>query len=278
MSKKISLVLYILITSAPILAGLIYALLYSFGLIGILSKGFTLRYWKTLFSSDAALSMGYTLLLTLASMILILAISLILSYQLSKRPKSFLHKVLFIPLTMPPLIMAFAVFYWMSPGGIISRFLNQLGTLEEIESFPRLVNDFWGVGIIITHVLLIAPLFTLLFTNQVKKEKLMDMADISYTLGGDTTQFFRKIFIPVVLKRSKHLIILYTIFLMGTYEVPLLLGRSTPRVLTIFITENLSRYNLDDIPVAYALTSFYTFAIMITVLIFLTRSKNRSWA
>jgi len=279
MIKKSSILVYVLICVVPMAAGLIYSLLYSLGLTGVFSEGFTLQYWRELLMDAEAIgSLGYTLYLTLLSLLLILSLALYLSWRqliTAAGPDPF-YRSLYIPLLFPPLIAAFAWFYLLSPGGILSRLTHQLGWIESVQAFPRLVNDAWGVGILLTHLFLVFPLFTLLFIDESRKERLSELRRTSLTLGSNEWQFFCRIYAPLLLRRSASLIWLYGIFLMGAYEVPLLLGRTSPRVVTIFIRDKMSKYNLLDIPTGHAMIVLYTLLVILIVGLFTQRQSKHA--
>lgn len=253
--------------------GLGYSLLYSFGLIGLVNDGFTLEHWARLWnSSDALGTLWYTFWLTIFSLLLTLCLSLLLSWKYIHRQASGIwYKSLFLPLLFPPLIAAFAWFYLLSPAGILSRVAYHLNVTNAIEAFPRLVNDQWSIGILTTHVFLVFPLFTLLFIEQARKESMPDLFKMALTLGSKKSQFLRKIFVPLLLLKSRPVIWLYGVFLFGTYEVPLLLGQSSPRTMTIFITEKMSRYNLNDIPVGHAMAMVYSLLVLALIRIFVRK-------
>ncbi|UZR97917.1 hypothetical protein [Chondrinema litorale] len=276
MKRKIVIAIFILITTTPLLFGFGYSLLYSFGLTGILSKGFTIEHWQMLFTeSDGISSLFYTIFLTIISLILILLPALVLAWwQTNSAQVKWLKAMLFLPLCFPPLVAAFAMYHLLSPTGIYSRVFYQLGLIEQLEDFPRLVNDFASIGILAAHVFMVFPLFTLLFINQVKKERLDELMATSLTLGASGFYFFRKVFAPVILMRSSPLIVLYGIFLMGTYEVPLLLGRSSPRVVTVFITEKIKGFSLQDIPQGHAMAVVYTLLVITITTFFLSINRK----
>lgn len=264
-----------IITIAPLLMGLAYSLMYSLGLVGLMNKGFTLNHWINLFKNSIAInSMGYSFLLTIISLIFTLFLALGLSWELLKSSKQRFYKSLFIPLLFPPLIAAFAWFYLLTPGGILARISFHLGLIKGIEEFPRLVNDYYSFGIVITHVFLIFPLFTLLFVEQSRKERMPELMQSSQTLGSSNWHFFYKIYAPLLLLKSKPLIWLYGIFLLGTYEVPMLLGRSSPRVVTVFITDKLTRFNLDEIPLGHTMSILYSLIILGIVSLFISKKTS----
>lgn len=276
--KRPAVLVFILLTLGPLLAGLGYSLAYSVGWTGLLSEGFTTRHWLAIWEDRTILyTLLYNLYITGVSMLLTVAAALALSWWLFKKPNKLVMGSLFVPLTFPPIVAGFAWFYLLSPAGILSRFAAQLGWIDTPEVFPRLVNDYLSFGILVTHVFLVAPLFTLLFVSQAQKENLKALGDLSFTLGSSERQFLQKVFVPVLLKKTTPFIGLYGLFLFGAYEIPLLLGRSSPRMFTVLITDKLSRFDLMNIPQAHALAVVYTFIVLLATLVLWRSNMGRSW-
>ncbi len=280
MLKRTTFIVYLLLTILPLAAGMVYSLLYSLGMAGLLGKGFTTAHWQALLGShEIWTSLAYTGLLTVLSLALMLAISLPLAYGLHFSPSGKGSSLgLYLPLTVPPLIAALAWNFILSPSGIVSRMAYQLGMISSMDGFPRLVNDFANVSILVTHVFLLFPLFTLVFLNIAKKENVSGMRDMSDTLGATHRQFFRKVFSPMLLQKAGSLLLLYAVFLFGAYEVPLLLGRSSPRVVTLIIVDKVSKFDLAGIPVGHAMAVLYTLLIGSLVTVMIVRKQRQSRA
>jgi putative spermidine/putrescine transport system permease protein len=280
MLKRFTITIFLVFTLVPMLAGIIYSVLYSLGMAGLLGKGFTLEHWSKLFANNETwYSLGYTTLLTLASLALTLLLALPLAYALTfKYESKRLYASLFLPLTVPPLIAGFAWYQILSPSGIFSRAANGLGMTEGVEGFPRLVNDFASIGVLVTHVFLLFPFFALVFVNIAEKENLIGLQGMSATLGASKRQFFFRVFTPLMLKRATSLLLLYGVFLFGTYEVPLLLGRSSPRAVTILIVEKVSKYDLSGIPVGHAMAVLYSVMVGLLVTAFIWRKNAEARA
>jgi putative spermidine/putrescine transport system permease protein len=259
----------------PLLLAISYALLYSLGLTGLLNDGFTLTHWQSVLKNpEFYSSIGYSIYITAISLTLMLVFSLFTAWRMFRKKQSTGNiGLLFLPLTFPPLVAAFSWFYILSPGGILSRLSWHLGIIQDIDAFPRVVNDTFSLGIFVTHTFLIFPLFTLLFMYQIKKERMNELYDIATTLGTGIRQFFWKIFIPVLIKRSAPFILLYGILLFGAYEVPLLLGRSSPRMISVLITEKMTRFNLLDIPQGYVMAVLYSLSIITVTTLFIRKIK-----
>lgn len=269
--------MYAVLCVGPLLLGVGYSLLYSFGMIGLLSEGFTLVHWQRLWQSSGAISsLIYTLLLSIVSLLLALAAALAVAWRSLQPGSGRLPAALFLPLLFPPLIAAFGWYYVLSPAGILSRLAVGSGLIGGLEDFPRLVNDAWSVGIVLTHIFLVYPVFSLLFVAQSRKERLPAMWALARNLGSTRWQFVRSILLPLLLQKTRPVVVLYGLFLLGSYEVPLLLGRTAPQTVSLFITEKLSRFNLLDIPVGHAMAVVYSLMVL-GIIAFGVGKKPWSW-
>ena len=278
---RLVLLFFGLLTAVPLLAGWFYSLSYSVGLAGVFRKGFTLEHWQRLLdqSSSSGQALGtltYTACLALVSILIIVFLALLLSHQLvfASRNGS-LYSWLFLPLTLPPVVAAFVFFELLSPAGLLSRLSYHFGWIASLEEFPRLVNDAASLGIIITQVFLLFPFFTLVFVHQARQEDLPALKRVALSLGAGNTHFFRRVYAPVLLKRGLPLILLYAVYLFGTYEIPLLLGRSSPRVVTVYITEQLTRFDLNNIPLGHAMAAIYSLLVVVFLLFWLNRKQSQ---
>lgn len=278
MKRKVIIAGYVIAVVSPLLLGFGYSLGYSLGLVGSLGKGFTLQHWERLIANHEALgSIGYTVYLALASLILSVAIALAISYWLTfnERQSKWLYNALFLPLAVPPLIAAFAFAHAISPSGLLSRIGYWLGVYDSIEAFPRLINDKIGLGIIMAHIFMVAPFFSIIFRQMASQERLPDLRKMSSTLGASHRFFAFRVFVPVLLKKASPLMLLYGIFFFGTYEVPLLLGRQSPQAITIFITEKMDKFDLMNIPVGHAMAVVYTLIVGLLATLLLRKLEIR---
>ena len=179
----------------------------------------------------------------------------------------------YLPLSIPPIIAAFLTFQFLSNSGIVSRVLYQFGWLTDTAQFTPLINDSYNFGVIFTQVLLTFPYFTLVFFNIYQNEKIALLSDIASTLGAEKRQLQRQIMLPILLQKAKNNLLLCFIFLMSAYEIPLLLGSQSPPMLSILVAQKFKKYNLNDIPQAYAMTVIYALVIVILVSFFM-KIKN----
>jgi putative spermidine/putrescine transport system permease protein len=262
--------LFVLFAVAPLLLGFVYAFLYSFGLTGVLNDGFTLEHWnKVLFESTFWQTLGFSIYVSLMSMALSLffALTIVIKWNQNLH-KGFLSYIIYLPLAFPGIVMAFYVFQLLSKGGFLSRVFFNLNLLDNLSDFPDWINDAYGIGIIFSLVLLITPFFIILYANMYRNERIEELSQLAATLGAKTSQINLKIIAPVLLRKSAFTVILFVIFVMGTYEIPLLLGRQNPAMLSPFVLDKLQRFNLNDIPQAYAISILYMFLVAVIIFTF----------
>ena len=175
----------LLVVGLP-LAGLGYALLGSVGLAGPLAAGFTGRYWGAL-GHDTGLLTAALFSAAVAGAVLLLsgglALALVLGAPGALRRGPLLG-LLYVPLLLPALVVAFYLFQLLSRGGWASRLSYQAGLTGSLVAFPELVQDAAGVGIVLAHVLLTFPFLALLFQAIYQESRLDDYYPAGAHAGG----------------------------------------------------------------------------------------------
>ncbi|MGY3089045.1 putative spermidine/putrescine transport system permease protein [Hymenobacter sp. UYAg731] len=265
----------LLVVGLP-LAGLAYALLGSVGLAGPLAAGFTGRYWRALGADTGLL---YATLFSGWVAVASVGISTGLALLLVLRAQPTLRRwplpgLLYVPLLMPSLVMGFYLFQLLSRAGWLSRISFRLGLIPRLESFPELVQDGAGFGIILAHVLLTFPFLTLLFRAIYQETRLDDYRQLTLTLGASEGQFRRRVAGPVLLRRATPTLLLSLIATLGAYDIPLLLGRPYPQMLSVYIATRLQRFDLRELPAAY-LAGFLVAAGLLVLISLLLRLSRR---
>lgn len=274
--NKLLLGLYGLLVAGLPLAGLGYALLGSLGLAGPLATGFTGRHWLALGTDSGLLKSAlFSLWIAGASLGLAvaLALALVLGAQATLRRRPF-PTLLYVPLLMPSLVMGFYLFQLLSRAGWLSRLSFGLGLTHSVEGFPELVQDAAGVGIIAAQVLLLFPFLTLLFQAIYQESRLADYQQLTQTLGASAAQFRWRVAVPVLLRRAMPTLLLSGIATLGAYDLPLLLGRPYPQMLSVYIATRLQRFDLRELPAAY-LAGFLVAVGLLGLILVLTRLTRR---
>ncbi len=278
MKKKATpIVIYLLLTLLPLSLGLIYAFLYSIGAIGALSSGLTLAHWRMVFEEGVflqslCLSASIALLALLISVTIALFFCLNYKSQHSEK-KQTIPFVWYLPLGIPPMIAAFLGFQFLGNTGVLSRLFFQLGFLQSSDEFRPIINDYFYLGTLITFVLMTFPYFLLLFFTTYEQEQLATYTALSSTLGATKSQIQRYVIIPILLQKARATIVLWAIFLASAYEIPLLLGRQSPSMVSVLIGQKFKKFNIEEMPQAYAITVLY--AALIIAMTLWSREKEK---
>jgi len=265
--RSLLLWLYALLVVGLPLAGLFNAFLYSVGLAGPLATGFTARYWQQLPGETSLLaSLGFSLYVAVVSVGLAMAIALflVLRHQAALRRRPF-PTLLYVPLLFPSLVMAFYLFQLLSGSGWLARMAYQLHLIQSPDGFPELIQDGAGIGILLAQVGLAFPFFTLLFQSLYVDARLDDLRSLTRTLGASGWQFNRRVAIPILIRRAAPTLVLYGVAVLGAYDIPLLLGRNYPQMLSLFITTKLQRFDLSDLPMGYLIGCLFTLVLMAVI-------------
>lgn len=263
-SRYLYLSLFLALAAAPLLAGLVYATLYGFGLVGILSGGFTWQYAASVLSAGAFWSsLGFSLYVATVSMALSISLALFLAIRLRESlARGFFSYLIYLPLALPAMVVAFFSFQFLSRAGFLSRISYHLGLIDQLEAFPNWVNDPWGVSIIFSHTLMATPFLTILFANLYQNERLDDFSQLAATLGARPRQIARRVSVPILLQKAFATLALYFVFVLGSYEIPLLLGSQSPQMVSVLTINKLQKFNLLDKPEAYIISLFYCLMVL----------------
>ncbi|MFK7972422.1 MAG: ABC transporter permease [Bacteroidia bacterium] len=260
---------FIILAVVPLLAGLIYALLYSLGLVGVLGKGFTLQHWTAILGKgEVWVSIGYSLGIGIVSIGLagLLALALVLRYP-TALGKGFPGLSRYLPLCIPPIAAGFFSFQFLGRSGWLSRLCYQLGFIENQQAFPEFIQDKFAIGVILTHVMLALPFFLLLLGSLYSRLGIPAFLEQGKSLGASAKALRRKIAAPLLLRAAFPTFVLYTLFVTGAYEIPLLLGRQSPQMISVLTVRYLRHYDLQLIPQAYIVAIIYAVLMLLTLVL-----------
>ena len=277
--ENISLGLFVLIGVVPFAAAFVYAILYSFGIIGVVNTGFTLEFWEAVIASGEFFkSFGYSSLIALISMLISVggALWIILKFRDQLEGK-FLSYISYLPLAIPGVVAAFFTLQLFSKGGFFSRISYNLGWTDSAVEFPDLVNDAYAIGIILAFATMVLPFFVLLFMNIYKNERIQELSVLAQALGAKKNQVVRKVFLPILLQKTWVLIVLYFIFLLGSYEIPLILGQESPQMLSVLIIREIKQYDLTKISEGYVVAVIYTAIVALAAIVLFLPKRHGNY-
>ena len=260
--------------------GLVLGLIQSLGYLpaaGLKSLSFK-HFVNVLGDPDFLQSLVLTLYIALASTAIAAAISVIIAvFLLSLAEKSrLIHFVFQIPLTVPHLVIAVAIVFMLTPTGYLSRIIVKLGLIDSSAGFPLLVNDRWGIGIILTYVWKEIPFITLMILSVLRRSGV-ELLEVGRTLKADRWQRFRYITLPTISPSLGAACLIVFAYTFGAFEVPFLLGQTYPLMLPVWAYKNYSDVDLLARPEGIA-TGLIIAAIIVVAVIFsqlLTQAARR---
>lgn len=261
------LLLFLLATLAPVTAGLLFSALYSVGGIGLLSRGWTWQYWQQVLSGDTLLvSLAFSIYIAFTALLISAGVAVALVLALRQRlQQGLLGLLVYLPLTIPALAGGLVTFEVFSGAGLLSRLTHALGLTASANAFPALVFDRAGIGILLAEVSLIAPFFVLLFERFLAAEQADELGRLAATLGASPRQVRNRVLIPLLLRRARGVLSLYFIFLLGAFEIPLLVGAQYPSMISVLIQHRNGLYDLAGKPQAYVMATVYTLLVMVAL-------------
>jgi len=273
MSRALTLALMLapaLVVIGVIFAGgLVLGLSQSFGYMPVIGQhGFGLGAYAQLLSRPGFLrSLGLTVFVsvmaTLLAVVLAVATALTLRKRFrGKRLVSFLYQ---FPLTIPHLVIAVGVLLLVSQSGLLARAAYALGWLTEPSRFPILVFDDFGIGVILVYVWKEVP-FIGLIALSVLQSLGEDYEEQARTLGAGRWQTFRHVLLPLILPGILPGSIIIFAYVFGAFEVPYLLGKSFPSMLSVLSYRLYIDVDLATRPQAMAMSILIALFVLLLVI------------
>ncbi len=137
-----------------------------------------------------------------------------------------------LPILVPHAVVAVFVIQILSQTGLIARMGYALGFLEDYNAFPQLLYTpgYWGT--ILAYLWKEIPFvayFVLAFMSGISDT----LAEAAETLGASPVRSFWEVTLPLSIPVISRAFLIIFIFAFGGYELPLLLGSTLPKALTV---------------------------------------------
>jgi putative spermidine/putrescine transport system permease protein len=237
---------------------------------------FTLRHYMALVDDDEIYaSLWLTLKLAAAATLIsaVAGLALALGFREVARRSRAINMMLQIPLAVPHLAMAGALITLIAPSGLLARGAYALGFIQEPAGFPAMINDRHGAGIVMAYILKEAP-FIALMTLALLARLGDEYEQAARVLGASAWQRFRRVTLPLVAPAVVSSSLMVFAFILGAFEIPFILGRPYPAMLSVVAQQRYMDVNLAARPgaVALALGSAALTAAMAWAYLRLTRA------
>lgn len=244
MNKKIKP--YILIAPASILLlgimgyGILNSISQSLGYFPYMGfNKITFEYYREVLREPYFLkSLMFSFKTSFISSLLSVMLGVLLAYFLTKNTKSKIQNyILNLPIIVPHIVVVFFIVTIFSQSGIISRILYNLGIISDSSQFINLISDKNGIGIILVYIYKGIP-FVALTTYNILKNINEKLEVVAINLGASKVQSFIYITLPLAMPSIMSSFIILFAFSFGSYEVPYLIGPSTPKALSVLAYNN----------------------------------------
>ncbi|WP_273852175.1 ABC transporter permease subunit [Guptibacillus spartinae] len=216
-------------------------LLVGYGLWSAIAQSFqtiegewTFASYVQLFNSHTFFhSLKLTFRVAILSTLLALMIGLIMTRMLYQFFKNSSSKILvWIPILIPHFVAGYLVYLFFSQSGLFSSLFYQLGLLDQRSDFPILVQEEFGIGMILTYVWKEVP-FVILMLLPVYYEIDHRYGEVVRTLGGNKWDAFKTVEFPWLLPVIVETSVILVAFIASAFEIPYLLGVTRPEMLPV---------------------------------------------
>ncbi len=267
----------LLVIAVLFACGLVIALAQSLGYFAPAGESsFTLAHYAHLLSDvEFRASLAVTLLIATSATVISSAAGLAIALgmrELAAR-RRWLNFLLQIPLAVPHLAMAVALINVIAPSGLLARLAFAAGLISSPADFPVLINDRYGAGIILAYVLKETP-----FVAVMTLALLMRVGDeyeaVARTLGASAWQRLRYVTLPLVAPAAVSASLVGFAFIFGAFEVPYLLGRPYPAMLSVVAQRRYLDVNLTERPGAIAVAVLITAITALLVWLYLRLTQR----
>ncbi len=178
-------------------------------------------------------SFGYTLFYSLSSALLATVIGVLLALCFFRyRGNSFINYILNLPIMLPHLVVVTIIFLLFSQSGIIARFMALFIDNMQPADFGYFVNDPYGIGVILGYLFKGIPfvIATVLSVFRVANAKLYQVAE---NLGAEPNYIFKAVLLPLAMPNIITSFLLLLAYSIGDFELPILLGATSPKALSV---------------------------------------------
>jgi putative spermidine/putrescine transport system permease protein len=263
----------LIVLLAALLVGLLFAIAQSFGLMMPkgLSEGFTLEHYALAISDRRLVeSIALSLYISLAGAVLATVCATILSYALvvTGKDRGFVFTVVKLPIFFPWMITALITMDMFGGGGILTSMARALGLDAAAEFISGFLYEPSSIGIIIAYIWACTP-FVAYFIITVMGNITNTLGEAAQTLGASTSQTFFNVTLPLCLPTIKNIFLITLVSLFGNYEVPMLLGMTTPRALPVDIFYKYSNLGLAGRPQVMAISTIMLLISLLIIFIFM---------
>ena len=192
----------------------------------------------------------YSLYLAVAASLLATAVGTLTAYGIATSETAAVRRlserVMQAGLVLPYLYAVFLAFLLLGQAGLLSRLALSLGVIDNQASFPALIFDPAGLGMIWVYAFKGIPFVTLM-TLTIMTRINRQYQGVARTLGAGGLQQLLRIYLPLSRRVILWSCLVLFAYALGSFEVPHFLSAFTPRPLaaslySLYLRPGISSY------------------------------------
>jgi len=223
------------------------------------------------FWTGLAYSIWVSLASTALSAVLALSGALLLRRTFAgRRIATFLFQ---FSLPIPHLVAGVGMLFLLSQSGLFARVGASIGLITSPSSFPILVRDRFGLGVILAYLWKEVPFMGLILLATLQSLGA-DYEDAARTLGANRRQRFRLVTLRLVGPSLAASSTIVFAFIFGAYEIPSILGVRYPKALSVLSYELFISPDLRDRSRGSALSIVISLMVVCLVAAYLTLDRR----
>lgn len=158
------------------------------------------------------------------------------------------HKVLYIPIAVPHIVVAMMMILLFSQNGFISRIFYHLGIIGSSQEFNSILNDKYNIGVIVAYVFkgtayVLSVIYLIMKKNDYKYFEVVKLMNVEYG------RYVRDILLPNSIDSLITSFLILFSFSFGAYELPYMIGNTSNKLLPVIAYEKYLSPNLYDKPI-----------------------------
>ncbi len=258
--------------------GVARALLESAGRFPLVGEGgWSLRAYRDVLADPAFLaSVGVTLRVALTSTALATALGVGLALAVRRLGGRGPMTALFHgTLAVPHLVGALCIGLLLSPSGLLARAGGAVGLVGGPGDVPVLVQDAFGWGIVAEYTWKETP-FVAVVALAALGRGVGELEDVARTLGASRLARLRTVTLPLLAPPVAAASVLVFAFATASYEVPRLLGRPFPAMLSVEAYQRFRDPDLTARPEAMAIATILVLLSLVVVAAYLALVSSLS--
>ncbi len=244
------------IVASPVLLGVGYSVLASFGLAGVGATGFTTARVARVLGAAAtwhALWWSASTALVATALAGIAAVLVGVVARRGRRIDRLTQLLSVLPLPIPHIVAAVVGVLLLAQSGLLARLAYAAGMIHTPAQMPVLVADRLGIGFTLTLAWKEFP-FLALVTFSLLATRGVAMEEAARTLGADAWTALRRVTVPMLWRGLLPAMVVVFIVIAGSYEAATLLGPSNPLPLPTLTYDRYLDIDLTRRGDAYVLT------------------------